>query len=347
MNLLSNCIQCEKEYLKKKKNNLWCSPVCRDTYHNIQKNNIRFESKIENKEYISCKICGFKCVNLQSHIISKHNMTIETYKTLYKTNKIVCEDYSANLSEKVKGENNPAYNHGGRFSPFSKKFIYAEKYDPSELGKKTAETAKKNNNLNTIIDYYIVRGYSIEEAEQALAERQKTFTLEKCIDKHGEIEGTKRWKERQEKWQNTLNNKPLEEIQLINSKKITKSRSGPVSKAEKEIYHYLKTLYPEIKQQHHLKINDTKNNYFYDIILGNKIIEYNGDFWHCNPNIYSEEDLIKRNNTFISAKEIWEKDRKKIEIAKNSGFEVLVIWESDYKKNREEIINKCINFLTQ
>jgi hypothetical protein len=33
------------------------------------------------------------------------------------------------------------------------------------------------------------------------------------------------------------------------------------------------------------------------------------------------------------------------EVAIKSNFDYLTVWDSDYKKNKEEVINKCINFL--
>jgi hypothetical protein len=68
----------------------------------------------------------------------------------------------------------------------------------------------------------------------------------------------------------------------------------------------------------------------------NLLIEYNGDYWHCNPNKYDENYInVKKNKT---AKEIWEYDKNKLYLAKNNGYNCEVIWESDYKKNKNIII---------
>lgn len=63
---------------------------------------------------------------------------------------------------------------------------------------------------------------SEEEAKYALSERQCTFSLEKCVKKYGEEEGLKRFNIRQEKWQNTLNNKSNKEKEEINKKRSVK-----------------------------------------------------------------------------------------------------------------------------
>ena len=47
----------------------------------------------------------------------------------------------------------------------------------------------------------------------------------------------------------------------------------------------------------------------------------------------------------VTAQEIWDKDKKKLKIAKQNGFKVLVIWGKNYKKNKEKIIKRCVTFL--
>jgi len=79
--------------------------------------------------------------------------------------------------------------------------------------------------MNTKIEFYLAKGYSLEEAKIKLSERQTTFTLEKQINKLGPIQGYISWYNRQEKWQNTLNSKSEEEKREINKKKVvTKER---------------------------------------------------------------------------------------------------------------------------
>jgi G:T-mismatch repair DNA endonuclease (very short patch repair protein) len=48
----------------------------------------------------------------------------------------------------------------------------------------------------------------------------------------------------------------------------------------------------------------------------------------------------------ILANEKWELDKQKIKLAESWGYEVLVIWESEYKQSPELIIDKCIKYLT-
>jgi len=106
-----------------------------------------------------------------------------------------------------KGENNPGYNHGGKLSPYSKRFLKYTDMNEEEIEetrKKSLKKAEDNRSYNTRIEYYLNKGYSEEEAKIALSERQRTFSIDKCIEKYGEEDGLKIWKQRQEKWRSSL-----------------------------------------------------------------------------------------------------------------------------------------------
>ena len=72
----------------------------------------------------------------------------------------------------------------------------------------------------------------------------------------------------------------------------------------------------------------------------NLLIEYNGDYWHCNPIKYDELYINKKKS--MSAKEIWQYDKDKLDLANKNGYTCEVIWESDYRKD-SSIIKKLIN----
>jgi len=74
-----------------------------------------------NKEFVECKICGFKAQQLTSHITKIHKITIKEYKEKYKS-EIYSNKLKNNLSEKNFGENNPFYRvHPEGFSYMTKK----------------------------------------------------------------------------------------------------------------------------------------------------------------------------------------------------------------------------------
>ncbi|RLC98441.1 MAG: hypothetical protein DRI46_11325 [Chloroflexi bacterium] len=74
------------------------------------------------------------------------------------------------------------------------------------------------------------------------------------------------------------------------------------------------------------KIKDTK-----------VIIEVNGDYWHCNPNRYKADDIVKYPDREMLVKDRWLEDTKKIALAKSKWYNVVTIWEYDIR-NSDDII---------
>jgi N6-adenosine-specific RNA methylase IME4 len=86
---------------------------------------------------------------------------------------------------------------------------------------KTTDEKRWKSTYNMYPEYYErFYGVSRQEAEKMVKDRQTTFSLEKCIAKHGSTEGQQIWMLRQEKWQNTLNKLPEERIIEIMQKKV-------------------------------------------------------------------------------------------------------------------------------
>ena len=61
--------------------------------------------------------------------------------------------------------------------------------------------------------------------------------------------------------------------------------------------------------------------------------------------MYEEDDWIKYPIKEKKVKEVWEKDKVKIDIAKSHGFDILIIWEVEYRSDKNDTIQKCLNFL--
>jgi len=317
---------------------------------------------IENVDYVIDRWNGLATPRITGRWFNERHpdKTIEEYMEEFPDAKLVCEKTSKTLSEKSKkfmnrpevkkmysekmsGDKNPnakcntTEEHRKSISPFSKSFKGYEGMSDNEKEKnirKHLQCDRTDKSTNQI-EYWIKKGYSEEEAKEKVSERQRTFTLEKCIEKYGLEDGYKRWKERQEKWKKSL----------FNSFEHDGDSRTPISNFEKQckerICKYLKIDIPE-KQKY---ISDKNNNHYsYDLTIGNKIIEFNGDYWHMNPDIYNEKSYNKVKN--MTALEIWEYDAIKIQCAKKYGYSVLVVWESEYNKDKEGTIQKCIDFLT-
>jgi G:T-mismatch repair DNA endonuclease (very short patch repair protein) len=136
-------------------------------------------------------------------------------------------------------------------------------------------------------------------------------------------------------WKNEILNREKMSEQLRQTRREGKIKSGITSKKEKEIILFLKSIGIESFQSHRV---DTKICDIY-IPSFNLIIEYFGDYWHCNPKKYSQNYFNEKKN--MTAKEIWDYDNKKIDLIKNYGYNLEVIWESELKDDNK-LINKIV-----
>ena len=251
--------------------------------------------------------------------------SFEYYNILFDEN--TAKEITKRKSSRCLGSNNIGYKHNGKLSKWSKNFIHGhENYEESlqDLKNKSSKTKQDNpENVNTRPEYYMKRlGVSYDDALHLLKARQRTFSLDTCIDKHGEIEGFKIWLNRQICYLETINNKHVDEMSEINFKKLPTSNAA-YSQLEIDVADTLRNAGLPIEVQKPLKdiFNETKWKQ-YDICLGNKLIEVNGDYWHGNPKKYSANDLIMGEPASV----VWEYDRLKTESAEQQGFEVFVIW---------------------
>jgi len=176
------------------------------------------------------------------------------------------------------------------------------------------------------LEYWVNKGYSIEDAKKMQKERQTTFTLEKCIEKYGEKKGKQRWAERQEKW--------LTSFGRIYYSQISQKLFSDVEKEIKMLYpeKNLKCFYAESED------DKTKNNeivirtelsaYRLDFFIPelNYVIEFDGEYWHGEARGNQERDIIRE-----------------LEIkAAYPDFIIRHVLEKEYKQNPLLILNNII-----
>lgn len=220
----------------------------------------------------------------------------------------------------------------------------------NEIHSKTSIKLKSNpekyaSKYPTKIEYYLKKGFSEKEAIEKISEIQNRFSLKKCIEKYGKEDGEKIFSKRQEKWQQSL-------VDNGNVK-------GGYSKISQVLFYQILEKYKKrdinsvffwTKNREYFLKKDS-SIYLYDFcdVKKKKIIEYNGDQYHANPKIYEKNDTPHpyHKDKNWTAERIWEEDASKIELAKYNGFEVLTIWDSEYKKNPQQTLEKCIEFINE
>lgn len=102
------------------------------------------------------------------------------------------------------------------------------------------------------------------------------------------------------------------------------SNGKRISNGQRKLYETLLQTYPDVILEHYLEDVDKSVDIF--IPSQNKIIEYFGDYWHCNPKKYDSEYYHK--NCKLTAKDIWKRDSERIELFENNGYNVQIVWES-------------------
>ena len=297
------------------KSKLFCSLCGEETNKNYFRGAIHCQKCAINKthekynetnkdEWVECTICGFRAKEIGLHIRNEHGLSSKEYG---------CTK-SKNMRDRVSGDKNPAHNHGGRFSPWSKNFIYG--YDEQRHSEfKSSQSELMKNCKNNVFR----RSFYNSEEEYSKAQ---TRDLNWFISKYGEEEGKIRHAAKIEKWMK--NNKKL------NFSKISQELFTAIDEIYEGNIFYATKDRPEMANRvnKEYKLNEIRVSLDFVDIDKKKVIEFDGDYWHGSRGNIEREKL---------------RDQKIMSL----GFEILHIKEKDFKENRKETIEKCILFLTR
>lgn len=104
------------------------------------------------------------------------------------------------------------------------------------------------------------------------------------------------------------------------------------------------------KKEKYIFIDNGNDVTFVDFFDENtrKIIEFNGQVYHADPRFYKPTDQpIKFNGEMSTAQEIWDRDKERMDTLKELGYEVMIVWETDFHSNPEKVIDECVAFLNK
>jgi len=180
-----------------------------------------------------------------------------------------------------------------------------------------------------------------EEGYKKFLESMKgIYTLDWFIKKYGEIEGNIKYKERSIK---------ISKTSYFRGK--NNKNKNCWSKISQELFHSIYEIignkfnniyFGELNHEYSCGIQN--HNFDFVLLDNKKVIEFNGDKFHANPEIYNEND-IPLNFIGKTSKQIWDEDVEKLKKLKENGFQTKIVWEKDYLKNKDKIILDCIKFL--
>lgn len=353
------CKFCQTEFLyrKKSKADLCDSPQCRIKASNLKKSE-KLTSGIINEDYVECQWCKLNVTRIYgSHMKLYHtDKTTDDYKKEFpgfqlsskKDNISVAQGYvrfaksekgKQLLSERAKGDKNiNSKRNTTEEQRKSRSSFSVNKYlkdgQTLEQAKQSvtnfAKRALKDRVTSTQLEYWLEKTEgNIEEAKKFLAERQRTFTLEKCIEKYGEEEGRKKWIARQEKW---IKNYRKKSYSFISQELFwaiqERMRYDPEDIAFATFDSGVKTSNLENKEAR-LYLDNRLVLPDFILFKAKKIIEFDGVYYHRNT------------------PENRKRDKQRDKDLERNGYRVFHVNEKRYKENFSDILKKCIDFLNE
>lgn len=225
-------------------------------------------------------------------------------------------------------------------------------YKKDKYGWSEEDFLKYNKSRSITLDNMVDKYGEIvgKEKYENYVEKQRYSgcSIEYFVEKYGEVQGVKKYYDLCKRKSLTITNFILKYGEILGRKKyrdyINRTKNF-YSKSSQELFWKIKTnkcYFAEYNKEFGL-ISET-NYYFYDFvdIELKKCIEYNGDYWHLNPKFYSK---TYKTHYGYTAEEVWEKDKKKIDFIKSKGYDVMIVWESEYLNNPNCVIKKIEEFL--
>lgn len=246
-----------------------------------------------------------------------------------------------------------------------KKYNYAvtlnnliSKYGEKIGKEKWKHYCDKQSETNTF--EYKKNKYGWDEKQFKEYNISRSVTKKNLIKKHGEIKGMEIWNSYIEKQSYSCKavyfiEKYGEEEGLNKFDVFNKSRLmnySPISEKLFDIINqkleYKYTLkYAEFEK---LFVDEKLNKFYYldcYIVELNVGIEFNGDVYHANPEIYTEND---KPNPFrdLTSKELWDLEETRNNFLKTKLNDLIIVWEKDVRNyGIEHIADKIVNYIKE
>jgi len=303
---------------------------------------------------LKCQFCGFEGMNLVTHLKFKHSCNSVQYRQKFGPCRLYV--HSDELKKKISNtlkklnqdksfrkENSDRQKNGASCLTIK----YWVNKGLSELDAKTKVSELQKQNCQKHLDkddlqecshfnskYWIKRGYSKKEAINEISKLQA-----KLSSRSSKFEGHVHTDGENERISSSVK-KMIERVGKGNWAKHFGNFNGR-SKAEIQFYNHIKENIDAS-----VEANVAVGPYIVDVIKGKKIIEFYGDFWHANPSIFSEcKKLYPYGKSVMIASDIWKKDGVRISCLKSKGYELLIVWESEWNSNKQECVDKIRKYL--
>lgn len=286
---------------------------------------------------LECKICGFTSMfSLNAHIVRKHKISTKEYQekfgqcVLQRSLPSAIKKSSETLKRILLDENKKKEFLRGRSFPSEIKHWTRKGFTEEEARSKVSEfqrsMAKRGDNPRTK-----------QKLSEASKGKRNPMSLASIAARHGvsEEEAKKltpcygRTKEKHPMYGKKHKQESIDKI----GKSI--NHNGR-SKEEHELSDQLIAVLGGKKNSHAAGwccdyVND-------DLRL---VVEFFGNFWHHNPSMYDSSwinPFTKRTSEFV-----WNRDKRKLDELHSAGYDVIVVWESDWHVRKNEIVKEIID----
>jgi len=276
---------------------------------------------------LKCEICNHReKLNLKDHLESVHNLSTKSYKKLYPNSKTMTGHSKRTLEYWVyRGcTESQALEEVRRYQKGHKE-LFLQRHQDRGFSREEAQqlwnyeqaTRSPRSKLK-----YLAKGYTEAEAVEAVRRVQSKYSaLSSKFKGHTHRESTKQ----------QISKAMKEHAQEVGhgtlAQRFKEGAQGLQSRGEINCYRELKQIFPKIVG------NKTISPYTVDMYLDGIVIEYYGDFWHRNPELY-EKTYVQYGK---SSEEVWLQDSRRV-AQLEQNYTVFVIWESDWKFNKDSVI---------
>jgi hypothetical protein len=279
---------------------------------------------------LECKICRHReKYNLNIHLKTVHQLTTKQYKEKYPGSRTMTGHSKRTVEYWIyKGHTYEESLEKVKSMQKQGKAVYVKKKIEEGLTKQEAQQQwnnKQAKNSPRSLQYYLQKGLSHDEAvRQRKKHQQKYSALSSKFTGHHHTDESR-----------ALIGKAVKrsiEEEGVKSRvsRFYQKKDQHVSKVEKNCFIELSKYFPR------LQANVGIQGKVVDMLIGNLIIEFYGDFWHRNPKKYD------KNFTMYGkvSSDVWEKDRNRLDFLGSYGYTSYIIWESEWKSKKEVIINE-------
>jgi len=354
-----SCLHCSKEFCKAdslQSSRPICSQECLDA--RVKERVIRYKTTRRVNTLNKCQVCSNPLIKHDSVMTTKY-ICSEVCRNRYKSERpkklsILSTDYHIAQGLSTQEAKIKVQQMQRQRSPRCPEYWQLMGYSEEESQQQVSQTQKKFWAANTMskeerqkitprsIKYWLEKGLSIEDAtlqqkmfndrsslsyfvsnlgtelgqrayQESCQKRTVVNNLQSYINRHGEEQGLEIW---QAKYKNR----------------------GPDSKLARAFFDQLYQRLPQyIKDQNiyykgltekEFGIRGVNQYYWFDFVISDIkfCIEFNGSYWHADPEIYAPGTVLKMSGKEVLVDDKWKQDREKKQALESQGFIVKTVW---------------------